>query len=55
MLALQEMIKKTLLLRDFSFSTPLPNIDAAPKAYSATNFLLKTLTRKIELSRLGLL
>ena len=41
MLALWEIIKKSLLLRDFSTSTPSPNPDTAPKARSAINSLLK--------------
>ena len=41
MLALREMIEKSLLLRDSSSSTPSPNLDAAPKAYPATESLFK--------------
>lgn len=46
MLALREMIEKSLLLRDSSSSTPPPDPDAAPKAHSTTNSLPKALIER---------
>lgn len=42
MLSLREMIEKSLLLRESPFATPLPNLDAAPKAHPVIDALPKT-------------
>ena len=53
MLALREMIEKSLLLRDSFFSTSPPNSDAVPKSHLATNSLPKTLTERCNQADLG--
>ena len=47
MLALREMIEKSLLFMDSSSSTPPSNRDAAPKADPATDFLSKAATERL--------
>lgn len=42
MLAFWKIIKKSLLLTDFTSVTPLPDPDATPKALPDDDFLLKT-------------
>lgn len=42
MLALQEIIKKSLLLKDFAFSTSLPDLNAFNKLFLPTDLLLKS-------------
>lgn len=44
-LALREMIEKSLLLRDSVSSTPLPNLNASSKALPPTDLQLKTTDR----------
>lgn len=46
MLVLREMIKKSLLLRDFFSSNPSSNPDVAPKAHPATDSLSKASTKR---------
>lgn len=46
LLFLQEMIKKSLLLRDSSFANPFSNPDAAPKAYPSADPLPKSITKR---------
>ena len=46
MLALREMIEKSLLLRNSSSSTPSPDPDATLKAHPATDSLPKALTKR---------
>lgn len=45
-LALQEMIEKYLLFRDFSFSTLFSDLDAALKAHLTTDSLPKASTKR---------
>lgn len=53
MLALREMIKKSLLLRDSSSSTLPSNPDAAPKVHPATDSLPKPSTERWNQANLG--
>ena len=53
MLALQEMIEKSLLFRDFSSSTPPSDPDAIFKAHPTTDSLPKTLTERWNQANLG--
>lgn len=46
MLALQEMIKKYLFLKDFSTSTPFANPDATSKPHLITDSLLNFSTKR---------
>lgn len=46
MFGLWEMIEKSLLLTDSASATPLPDPDAAPKALSGGDSLLKTSIEK---------
>lgn len=42
MLALRKLIEKSLLLKEFPFANPAPDLDAAPKALPGADFLPKT-------------
>ena len=53
MLALREIIEKSLLLRNFSSSTLSPDPDATLKAHLATNSLPKALTERWNQADLG--
>lgn len=46
MLALQEMIKKSLLLKESPSAIPLPDPDATLKAHPGANSLPKTSTKR---------
>lgn len=46
MLTLCKLIKRFLLLKDFPFITPSPNLDATTKALLSIDTLLKALTNK---------
>lgn len=46
MLSLQEIIKKSLLLRESFFTTPPPDSDATPKALLGGDSLLKVLIER---------
>lgn len=53
MLSLQEMIEKSLLLKEFSSTTPPPNLHATPKVLPGGNSLLKTTTKRGNQANLG--
>lgn len=53
MLSLREMIKKSLLLRESPFATPLSDPDATPKAFPSSNSLPKTTTERWNQADLG--
>lgn len=53
MLALREMIKKSLLLTDSAFATPPPDPNAAPKALSGGDSLPKAPTERWNQADLG--
>ncbi len=53
MLSLQEMIEKSLLLRDSPSATPPPNPDAAPKAHLGADPLPKSTTERWNQADLG--
>lgn len=42
MLSLRKMIEKSLFLKESLFATPLPNMDATPKAHPVNDTLPKT-------------
>lgn len=51
--ALQEMIKKSLLLRESPFATPPLDLNAIPKAHSSADSLPKTSTKRWNQADLG--
>lgn len=53
MLSLQEMIEKSLLLRDFLSATLPPNPNATPKAYLGANPLPKSTAKRWNQANLG--
>lgn len=53
MLALREIIEKSLLLRDFFFSTLPPNLNATLKAHLAINSLPKVSIERWNQANLG--
>lgn len=53
MLFLQEMIEKSLLLKEFPSTTSLPDSDISSKVYSTSNSLLKNTTERWNQANLG--
>lgn len=53
MFSLREMIKKSLLLKEFSSATPSSDPEATPKAYPGANSLSKTITKRRNQANLG--